>query len=181
MKAYFITVLISAACSLSVQADATVRLNNYDMFKPIYLLDTSTLAPLETHVELLYKLPGDVPLPVTIAGTTISTFQLNEPGYFDAGIGVIPNLDGNQTVTFELHAWLGSTYPGNAPWNSSVYWTQTTQSWDPASGVPTTGEILIIPTSIVFMGVPEPKTYSLGIFAAALIFATKSRKAITFE
>ncbi len=172
---YLTTILLSTGCWLySAQADGVVKLNNYDSQMPVYWY---TLAPVGTFVQLLWQVDGSGWEPVNIAGTTTSILQLKEPGYFDAGIGEIPNIDGNVMVNFELRAWLGSSTFESASLVGSSMWSQTTMTWDAATGLPSTGAELAIPSPVI-CAMPEPQTIALWGVGGGILWAAGRRKTL---
>ncbi len=156
--------MLSGATNWAV---ATIRLNNTDMDFRIVPFDYQ-IDPNRIYAELLSSINGSGWQPVHVAGGTESVFKVSENGYFDAGVGVIPNAPDDAQVAFELRAWFGGNSFENAiAWNQET-WTQIAGSWDPGSGLPATGPVLLIPYTLV-IGVPEPSTLALTIVGGGVL------------
>lgn len=170
--------------TINTYADATIRLNNYDSQMPIYFQQYGNLVQngqmgLDTvvYVEVLAAIPGDRWEPVLMAGTTTSVFELKEPGYFDAGVGVIPGASANSLVNLQVYCWFekSGVKTGETP---SEGWVERAGSWDPNSGLPATGPILDIPNSIIISPVPtpEPSTTILSVLGSLGMVLCAKRK-----
>lgn len=163
-------------------ADATVKLNNYDSQMPIYYLQSGNLAGqtidgYTVYVQVMASYVGGIWTPVEIAGTTTSIFELKEPGYFDAGVGVIPGGKTDAFYTFYVHTWVGTTTPDTSGIQAySAHWDQAVGTWDPNSGLPANGPRLEMPNSIVLNPAPEPSTLVLSVFGSiGLMLIAKSK------
>ena len=129
----------------------TVFLNNTNAARPIYYLQEGVLVPSngDIQVELLGgPLTGDLK-PVSLAGTTQSTFSVNlKDGFFGYGAGVVKGIAAMDQGRFQLRAWRGATSYDLAPERGATpIWVQDTGSWNlvgSASGTP-----LCVPSSIV--------------------------------
>lgn len=164
-----------ARCS----ADATVQLNNKGSDTPIYIIN-GVLASGDVYVEILTQsVPGGTWSPIQVAGTSTSVLTLSQPGYFDAGVGVIPGAQDGATVTLEVRAWTGSMeYESAVNRAETLSWNQTSGSWNPNSGLPATGPALQMPNSLI-LSVPETNSIALGLLGGATMLATnKIKKAI---
>lgn len=145
---------------------ATVLLNNYDSNNAIlsWAFPAGGPVPVPTDRNAFVQLLGGPSatqlLPVTVAGGTASVFPIAiVPGFFDAGVGVVPGVADNAVATFRLVAWQGRGISGE--WKTSRFgsystaasrtWTQGTGSWNPgavppfpASGPPLNNPALVI-------------------------------------
>ncbi len=162
---------LTLVTTLPCWAVVTVRLNNTDSGMQIGFPNDPHLTFGTGYVELSYSYAGMVAHTIYSADTQKTVFALDANGFFDAGIGVLPEADSSWQVYITLRAW-----QGNPNWNSGLAinqemssWTQTTLgSWDPQSGLPPSGPILNIPSPI---GTPEPSTLALGGLGACLLFS----------
>lgn len=156
------------------KADATIELSNIDSTKPIFYQNIGTLASGDGfYVELMAQSgAGSAWVPVYIAGNTTSILTLSQPGYFNAGVGIIPGASDNSDVSFYVRAWTGaSTYESSIELGQngqSSIWHQNTGSWDPNSGLSATGPILAMSDSVIISAhpFPEPTTCVLSLFGA---------------
>lgn len=177
------TVLLSAIAMIGISAQclaqkATVLLNNYDANYAI-LYQFNWFAPREAaplnrnvNVQILGGPSAQQLEPVTIAGTTTSLIPISLiPGFFDAGVGVVPGVTAGSTATFKLLVFLGSYHPPGA---NTFTWTQTTGSWDDTAipPQPPTGPPLQIPPGVIVVvdTVPEASTVALGLVGLGALF-----------
>jgi hypothetical protein len=158
-----------------VYGDATVRLNNYDSLMPVYWQEVGKLAyGNDFYIQVLGTAVGGVPTPITPVGATTSIIKLKEPGYFDAGIGVILGVSDNQPATFAVRGWYGdpsyqrAAEAANA--GQTYVWDQFAGSWDPNSGLAPSGPLLAMPWPLeIGFAIPEPTTLTLAVFGAVLV------------
>ena len=158
--------------SIHSRADSTVRLNNRDANQPIYdnNLQTPAFGP-EYYVEVLAGPVGGVLSPITLAGSTETHFPFTEPGYFDAGVGIIPGVMDGGPADFMIRAWKKSA--DFVADGLSAKWTQLTGSWNPVSGSPDAAStpVLKIPSiTVINVPVPEPATIALGLLGLTLLW-----------
>jgi hypothetical protein len=130
---------------------ATVSINNYDAGKPVFYQAGGTLLPVDSFLELLAGPDAYHLAPVVPIGATSSRFTPSEPGYFDAGVGVVAGVDPTSQATFELRAWRNSETFSEAMERTWVAWVQETGNWNSQSAppLPPTGPGLAIPSSPV--------------------------------
>jgi hypothetical protein len=176
---------LMAALTTQAYADATVRLNNYDSLMPVYYQRVGNLASGDDfYIEVWGGPVGSgwtTMLPIIPVGATTPTIKLKEPGYFDAGIGVIRFVFENGPVTLGVRGWYGyPTYQQAASAGlsgQSLEWGQLAGSWDPQSGLTPTGPLLemISPLEIGYP-LPEPSSLMLAILGGALILGTSWKK-----
>ena len=115
---------------------------------------------------------GGTLAPVATVGTTETVFSLKEPGFFDAGLGVIPGIppeDVGMQVTLELRAWTEAT-PFKDGASGAIRFEQASGSWDPASGTAPTGVPLAMPYPLTMITLPEGSTFSLAAEGIGLVF-----------
>lgn len=179
MKKYYIFIALSVMSFIGVErclGDATVQLNNKESDTPIYIIN-GVLASGDVYVEILSEtIPGGPWSPIQIAGSSTTVLTLSQPGYFDAGVGVIPGAVDNATVNFQVRAWTGGSEYETAPYSAETpTWSQSTGSWNPNSGLPATGPILQMPYSLI-LNVPEPSSIALGILGGATLLVTNKVK-----
>jgi hypothetical protein len=185
MRIRLISVLLTFGIILSSIgfADLTVKLSNHDSMMPIFYQTFGTLATRnDFYVEVLAGPVGSTLIPATIAGTTETVIKLDQPGYFDGGIGVIPQYDGlhdNGPVDLQVRAWTGApTYDQSVSTGMSLRWSQFTGSWDPNSGLPPSGPTLNMTASfVVGMPIPEPSVTALGIIGSLALWLVTNRSA----
>jgi hypothetical protein len=162
-----------------MMAEATVKMNNIDSHKPILALPDGTLLDgKDVYVELYGGPIGGTLFPVIPVGISDSRIRLSQPGYFDAGVGVVPGILGNSYAEFYIRAWFGWPYYDSASYfNQSPHWTQKTGLWDPKSGLVPTGPALDVSASFV-VALPEPSGAALGIVGGAALFISGLVKAL---
>ena len=162
---------------------ATIALNNFDADKPIYYVDigASVLAPVgQTYVQLLGGIDGNNLKPVVIADTSESTLSLTSPGYFDAGIGIIPGVEPMDNAVLQLRCWRNGNSFEQATYRAIIQWTQLVGYWSDLSEppVPPTGPVLAIPSNIYLQrggSIPEPSSFAL-LTIGIVTLATRHRR-----
>ena len=171
---------------------STINMNNIDCKMPLYLYKNGNLAPVDTtYVMILSGPAGGALSPVTPIGVNSPLIKLSQPGYFDAGVGIIPGIGPNYEITVEVIAWQSfpvnpGTYEG-ATFTGSHLWYQFAGSWDSSSGTTPTGPSLAMTRPVLITGVPEPKTVALGLLGGAAMITNqviklqKTKKATTPE
>ncbi len=140
---------------------AIVRLNNYDANVPIKLLWLQT-PPTNLFFEVLGGPVAGPFLPVVPFGATNSIIwgagTGAEPGFFGAGIGIVPGVEDGALAVIILRAWVGgpaSTYD-SAEVKGLVRWVQETGVWNqdavppeipegPSLQIPGSGVLLLAP------------------------------------
>jgi hypothetical protein len=173
---------LSATC---LAQKATVALNNFDSNMPILIGGNPAKNADNVYVQLLGGTAGSVPTTPVVSTTGQTVFQVDlnaAPGFFDAGIGVVPGLAANAQGSFILQAWQGTAgNPGSfggAANRGSVSWSQATGSWSDnlVPPPPPSGASLNIPSSItVGPAVPEPSTLALGLLGAAALLIRRRK------
>ncbi len=150
---------------------ALVALNNQEANQPIYYLTSPDLASgQEVWVELLAGPKGGAKAPVYKLENGGARFSLAQPGYFDAGLGFIPNATGGAEVEFQLRVWMNAaTYEDATEKGQSAAWTQSAGSWDwlhdPA---PASAPALELPAPVVISRPPDVvATVALNNFDAS--------------
>jgi hypothetical protein len=130
---------------------ATISLNNYEAGKPVFYQAGGTLLPVDSFLELLAGPDAYHLAPVVPIGATSSRFTPSEPGFFDAGVGVIAGVAPASQATFELRAWRNAETFSEAMERTWVAWAQETGNWNSQSAppLPPTGPGLAIPSSPV--------------------------------
>lgn len=144
--------LLQCCVGSALGASSTVTLNNYDALQPIFYLTSGTLAPVGTYVELLGGPIGGPLAPVASSSNGAGEFRIDNPGYFDAGIGVIPGVTANGLAEFQLRAWTSADSYADATYRGqTTIWQQLTGSWDSnaAPPQPPSGPPAQIPSAIV--------------------------------
>ena len=189
MKQYVIITLLASSGLATCPGAPTVLLNNKDANMPIFYLQTGTLpGNTSIYVEVIAFGNG----PVVRAGTTGENlsdyvFKVDENGFFDAGVGVVPGAVDGQVVDFRLVA--GYVRPdgplfavtGASLRGESSVWVQKTGSWDPKSGLPATGPMLQVASSPIVgtAGVlPETNSLTLTMFGGAAFLTNSVLKAV---
>lgn len=184
---WWLVVIFSTARTI---ADATIRLNNKDAQMPIFLRHVGTLATPadQIYIQVLAGPVGGYLSVVTPIGATTSLIRLSVPGYFDAGIGIIPGIGDAKVVDCRIQVWQAlpnSTGPGvfeSAISVGSATWTQRSGSWDPKSVLAPSGPVLAMPSAVLVGAIPEPSTVALGLLGGAalvtntVIKASKAKK-----
>jgi hypothetical protein len=179
-------VVAISATSLAF-ADATVQLNNYSALMPVYYQSVGNLASGGDFYIEVWGGPAGAAwagmVPIIPVGATTPIIRLKEPGFFDAGIGVIRFVFENGPVTLGVRGWYGSPTFEQAAALSNVgqspVWSQMSGSWDPTSGLAPTGPSLEMrwPLEIGFP-IPEPSTMALAILGGGLLLGGSRKKRI---
>lgn len=135
--------------ALRAWADAAVSLNNYDAGQPICYLAAGTLTlPPGVQVQI-WGGPMNAPLLPLSDTTGRNRFDLSEPGYFDAGVGVIAGVPDNGPAQFQIRAWKDAADFDSATCRgASEIFVQTTGANPPLPELPTPAP-LHIPAPIV--------------------------------
>ncbi len=176
-----------AVCASLHAASATVKLDNYSTGtpSPIYIGTEGTLAADDAagniYIQILGgPVGGTLGLVANTLGETV--FRLDPTfgayGLFDAGVGVIPGVEGGLNAELKLTIWkdvAGSTFEaasaGLKPVYQSAPWSQLTASWPGNPTPPSTEPYLQIPAgAIVLNVVPEPSTLALGALGLVALF-----------
>ena len=126
--------MVACLCWLGSHADGfgaiRVLLNNYQANCPI--IDGDHLAfGDDVHVEVLAGPVGWMRLPVLIATNRTGAIQFREPGFFDAGIGVLQEQGEWEWIDVTIRAWKGTEDFDSALKRDSYFWTQRTGSFPP--------------------------------------------------
>lgn len=153
---------------------ATVSLNNYDANKAIYLQTDFRLAPVAgVYVELLGGPDAEHLSLVVAVGSGQSRFTLSEPGFFDAGVGIIPGVESTEMATLQLRVWNGNYGVYTEGMGDSVTWRQATGYWNSQAvpPLPATGPVLALPTTLYVKEVPYyiPEPGSLVLLVIGLV------------
>ncbi len=125
----------------SLHGAALVRLNNYDANVSIKLLWLQTPPP-NLFFEVLGGPVAGPFLPVVPFGATNSIIwgagTGAEPGFFDAGIGVVPGVEDGALAVLILRAWVGAPAStcDSAEIKGLVRWVQETGGWNPDAAPP---------------------------------------------
>jgi len=150
--------------------EATVRLNNSDAQKPIYWWHGDILelaSGPDFYVEIWGAGAGGFRSRIAAVGTGQTVFQLNQSGYFDGGVGVIPGAVAGATIDLQIRAWKGALSYEQSRFTErglSDLWTQVSGAWDPTWGIAATGPVLMVPSNVrIGEAIPEPSTLTLGI------------------
>ena len=161
----------SAICLGAENAGPSVFLSNIDANHPIYYQTVGSLAAGPGfYVEIFGGPDADHLLPVGIRVTGLTTFSIgtgvNQPGFFDGGIGIIPEYSIAQPVmaTFQVFAWKDApSYDAASQRVASLTWSQmTAYSEAPPGGIPH-GVPLEFPANLVIRAVPEPSTLAMAL------------------
>jgi hypothetical protein len=186
MKTAQIALMMYALGLVASNGAATVYLNNKYAEMPIYLYETGTLATGDDVLYVMIYVNGIDSLSHTLykVGTTGNSandyvFKVDEQGYFDGGVGIVPGLkEDGSVVDLTVAAWLGTAsdpkgYPG-AVRGYSATWSQLTGTWDPNSGTTATGTELLVPNSVIVgsSAIPETNTVTLGLLGGAALLTT---------
>lgn len=157
---------------INTKGDATIDLSNYESLMPIYFLQQGVLATGENiYIEVFARGPGGPWSPVSPIGTSDPIIHLKEPGYFDAGVGIIPLASDNSPVDIYVQAWVGpGPIEGAAFFGATASWDQASGSWNPASGLSPTGPSLQMSESLLITTIPEPSVLTLCISGALGLF-----------
>ncbi len=160
----------------AAQAESTVRLNNQDAQKPVVLWYDGRLAYEGVYVQVCASIAAGPWWPVASVEGAREVFPLSEPGYFDAGVGVVPFVvPERMLVDFQVFAWQGTAdgWDDSVVKGQSVKWNQWVGSWDPGSGLPASGPVLEIPGNIVLYALPEPNSIALGILGGLALMVRR--------
>jgi hypothetical protein len=131
---------------------AAVAVNNYDSKKTINNADGSLAAIADTFVQV-WGGPIGEPLKLLASSTGVRTFKLTEPGYFDLGIGIVPDVTPSGPAQFQVRAWRGGTnYETAIRRGVSLVFTQATGGVLPPPSIPNPAALLI-PDAIVLRSV----------------------------
>ena len=188
MKPYIIIALLVSSSLTRCLGAPTVQLNNIDANMPIDFLQTGTLpGKYVIYVSVIAHNTA----PVHRAGTTGEDpndyiFKVDENGFFDAGVGVVPGAVDGQTDGFRLAAvWSWNGEPVDPQFEGGVrgvsqVWSQPTGSWDPKSGLPVTGPVLQVASSVVVgsIQVPETNALTLTMFGGVALLTNSVLKAV---
>ena len=167
------TKCLTLACLLlsispSPKGAAVVYMENYTANVPIFLMWSPDSKAPGLYYEVLAGPVGMVLTPLAPNGATNSVLTSeqtdSEPGYFDGGFGVIPDIPDNGSADFIVRAWVGlpgSTYETAQVKGESARWTQTVGVWDPEAlpPFPPQATALEIPGPVVY---PDADYYSVA-------------------
>jgi hypothetical protein len=143
------------------QTGAAVAMNNYDSHKPIQNADGSLASNAETYVQV-WAGPVGEPLKLLSSSARTTTFKLSEPGFFDAGLGIVPDVTPGDPAQFQVRAWRGGTNFETASFRgNSIVFTQATGAVLPPPSIPNPA-ILLIPDPIVLQSVATQLVRSTG-------------------
>jgi hypothetical protein len=170
-------------------AAAVVNLNNYDANIPLMYKATASATAVAaptagTYVQLLGAAAGGSLVPCTLNTTTDTIAQgIDDGGFFDKGVAVIPGLADKAQADLQLRAWVGAATFDAAPTSgTTTKWTQATGGWNTASVPPGTADsiALQIPATGLTIGpvgpaVPEPSTIALGLLGAAALLIRRRK------
>jgi hypothetical protein len=163
-------------------AEATVKLSNYDSLMPVYYREVGKLAYGEDfYIEVFGGPPGSTGFLITPVGATSPIIKLKEPGFFDAGIGIIPEAFDNGDVNLRVRGWYGSpSYEQAASAGlagQTFFWSQIAGSWNPGSGLTPTGPSLEMPWPLeIGFAIPEPSTVALIVLGAGILLGATRMK-----
>jgi hypothetical protein len=136
---------------------ATISLNNWDSNQAVFYQAIGNLAQVGTMVELLGGPIGGSMSPVYAIGSgSPIIFSLGNPGFFDAGVGVVPFVVAGAWAQFQLLAWEGATkYDDATSKGQSPIFQGQTGSWDPNAVPPALpiGPSLPLPSPVVVKNV----------------------------
>lgn len=152
--------LFSTACAWA--SLSLIGLNNYGpLANPIYLWDGRLLPKEDAYVEIISASPWVTIVPVN---DTSEPIKLTEDGFFDAGYGFIPGMNGYATTEFVLTAyqWVENYLQPMG----SVQWTQKTGGWLGPPYLPFLVDLENPPLHFI----PEPSTVVLGLMGGACLF-----------
>jgi hypothetical protein len=166
-------------------ADSTVQLNNYTALMPVYYQEIGKLAyGNDFYIEVLGGAAGESGpglFPITPVGASSPIIRLKEPGFFDAGIGIISGVRDYADANLAVRGWYGSpTFEeaallANA--GETITWSQITGFWDPNSGLLPTGPALeMISPLKIGVPIPEPTTLALAIVGGVLFLGGTLKK-----
>jgi len=159
---------------------AVVNLNNTEADKPMYCVTWDGIRVSDPlYVEFWASANGGIWEPVQAGLNPAETsWKLDENGYFNAGIGVIPGIEPDSLVVFKVLLWTRADSARDAYYVTQCLWTQATGTWITDSQPASTPDsvMLQIPynVTIVLEPEPEPSTMALGFLGAALLFAWHS-------
>jgi len=119
--------------------------------------------------------------PIIPVGASSPIIKLKEPGFFDAGIGIIPGVRDYAEATLAIRGWYGSptfleaALLANA--GGTIPWSQITGFWDPNSGLAPSGPSLTMPWPLkIGFPIPEPTTLALTIVGGVLFLGRTLKK-----
>jgi hypothetical protein len=176
-KMYIIWSGAVAMLATLAYADATVRLSNVESLMPVYWREAGNLAAGDNfYIEVWGGPIGSADFLITPVGATTPIIKLHEPGFFNAGIGIIPQVFDNGQVTLRIRGWYGSPDYGYASAvgdsGQTYLWTQLAGSWDPNSGLAPSGPSLAMPWPLeIGFAIPEPTTMTLALLGGGLVLA----------
>ena len=129
-----VSIGVALAAQVNLLGDAAVRLNNYTANWPIvngvqFAFDAEW-GMGKPYVEVFGGPLGGWLAPIIPANTNSSAIPFKEPGFFDAGIGMVPNVVAGGPAEFEIKIFNFGWYPeAFGDGMSLVRWTQLTGSW----------------------------------------------------
>ncbi|MBI5775014.1 MAG: immunoglobulin domain-containing protein, partial [Verrucomicrobia bacterium] len=146
------TLTVSAALVRS----GIIYLNNYDAGSfsgaPVFLFNTSTLAPSDTRVQVLGGPLGGPLSPIISEVTRTNVFPVGgsgDPGYFDAGYGYAGVPD-NSPAMIQVLAWRGAgSYAAATVRGSALFTNMTGQSSTGTPPSPPAPAILEMPSIVM--------------------------------
>lgn len=102
-------------------AYATVRLNNIDSGNPVSFYEDPFLNYGPVYVDLVYTRGDGLEHIAYSLSTHDSVFGVDKNGFFDGGIGELPDVDASGTVTFTLRAGKGAPMTFIHPFKTGLF------------------------------------------------------------
>jgi hypothetical protein len=165
--------LAAALAPLSAAAaDGFVRLSNYPGNNPIFFFTTSTRLPVDGSFVQVLGGPRDGSLQVLSSSTGQTVFTLTEPGFFDAGFGVVPGVPEGTSGFFQLKAWRNAPDFETALRTTGVVGQSV--MFSALTGTVTEPAQLETPSFLMCADcVPEPSTFLLGLLGAGALLVRR--------
>jgi hypothetical protein len=170
----FTNITIYNTCAID-----TVDMSNIASQMPIYYdIYGNTTANTPVYAEIMSNIgDGAAWMAVISISTGSSVMTVDESGYFNGGIGIVPTSTDISLVSFYVRAWSGTpTYVSSIELGKnglSAIWQQNTGYWDQSPGSTPPGATLEMssPVLVKIQPMPEPSTIALVSLASPLLAA----------
>jgi len=157
----------------------TVNMSNIASQMPIYYdIYGNTTANTPVYAEIMSNIGGGAAWVEVVSVTTgSSVMTVDESGYFNGGIGIVPTSTDISLVSFYVRAWSGTpTYVSSIELGKnglSAIWQQNTGYWDQSPGSTPPGATLEMssPVLVKIQPMPEPSTIALVALASPFLVA----------
>src|SRR3974377_2003769 len=107
-KIVILGIFCLSLCSNTCLAEATVRLTNKDMRAYIFHRHTKSLLTNDSiFIQVLGGPAGTLLKSIIPIGATNSIIKLSDPGCFDAGVGIVPDIGDGHPADFKILVWHG--------------------------------------------------------------------------